>query len=352
MPRFRNVVIFGDSLSDIGTKVQTKAGKVGKLAGEVTTNPTGRFSDCRNWTDHMYEECSGETLLHGDVKTSIADSRKHQKLGAESKWNGPAGKWFRYANYAMGGACGGIPNSKGPFLSTMKDQVDQFRKDYAGNAAAHGENFLFIVWFGANDLYTAGLAANKMASVANKIAEKRREEVAAIVGPNNAKFVYINLGLPLSATRYQRLFDESEAANKQAMSRVLSAQRSKKDLKVMQKHYDTRKMINNFESGVMLFNHTLRECNGRKGDTFVDMSSVLSREAVSALLDGMDLLPGSQEKGSSKRHYASDEYDKRVKHVHVTTSDDAHPTDRVYRLMWTHIKGELLQQGYSFGQLG
>ena len=94
-----------------------------------------------------------------------------------------------------------------------------------------------------------------------------------------------------------------------------------------------------------------RPGSGRKGDTYIDMSSVLSREAVSALLDGMDLLPGSQEKGSSKRHFASDEYDKRVKHVHVTTSDDAHPTDRVYRLMWTHIKGELQQQGYTFGLL-
>jgi len=350
--RFRNVVVFGDSLSDIGRKVKTKAGWFAKKAKKMTTNPSGRFSDCRNWTDHMYEEASGLSLMKGDVATCILNSTKHQSFGADSQWKGTTEKEFRFANYAEGGACGDKPHTKGPFLGTMKDQVKEFKKDYGKLRGAHGQNFLFLVWFGANDLFTAGLPASKMGSVAVAIAQTQRAELATIVGAQNCKFLYVNLALPLSATRYQLAFDRSEQASKLATSRVTSAQGTKKDLAKIKEHYKLRMSINNFESGVGLFNYTLSELTGANGDKYVDMAKVVSKEFVSKTLRILRLETGSQPVGTSNAHVTSDIYDKRAATpVPVTTSDDAHPTDRIYFLMWRKIRIDLMGLGYTFGNL-
>jgi len=218
--QFRNVVVFGDSLSDIGIMAKTGMGKFAKKIGQMTVNPTGRYSDCRNWTDHMYEAATGRSLVAGDVAATISASKQHQSYSAVSKCDAGAdsANWFRYANYAMGGACGGTPyaTSKRIALSTMKDEVTAFKKDFGKGINGKGERFLFIVWFGANDLYTAGLPPTQMGSVAIKIASKRRNEIAALVGPQYAKFVFANLGMPLSAARYQEKFDRQQQKSRAA----------------------------------------------------------------------------------------------------------------------------------------
>ena len=353
MPRYRNVVVFGDSLSDIGKMASSGLGKVVKAFGALTVSPTGRFSDCRNWTDHMFEAATGDSLVKGDAKTSVAASKAHQTFGGGSRWGATGNdKWFRYANYAVGGATGGIPYSLGKriALTTMKEEVQAFRSDHA-KVQSSGEPFLFFVWFGANDLYTAGAPASLMGDVAEKIAKKRRAEIAAIVGALNARFVYVNLGLPLSAARYQLIYDRRSQKNQLKLTKQRLAGVKEEDLKIKKKFYETKKEINNFESGAMLFNSTLRDLCGKNGDVYVDMASVVSRESISAMINQLGLVDGVQAKGSSDSFISPIAYDSIQAPMQVSTSDEAHPTDRVYKHMWDTIKGVLQVNSITFGKL-
>lgn len=49
------LVVFGDSMSDIGNKRVTGTGKFARMLGMMRTNEVGRFSDNRNWTDFLWE---------------------------------------------------------------------------------------------------------------------------------------------------------------------------------------------------------------------------------------------------------------------------------------------------------
>jgi lysophospholipase L1-like esterase len=360
--RFANVVVMGDSLSDIGIKAQTTLGRVVKALGAMTTNPSGRFSDCRNWCDHMFEAASGQTLMAGDASTALAASRRHQSFGALSATPGAAS--FRYANYAEGGACGATPHNAllRIALGTMKSQVKSFRHDWAMHKPGPDERTLFMIWFGANDLYTAGAPANQMAGVATEVAGRQRNELAALVGPQNARFVFIDMGMPLSATRYQKVFDQARVERDAALKKLALTERaapSAKDLakarreaeKESKAEYELRRMLNNFESGVLLYNHTLRETAAAHGDVYVEMAPVLSRESITSMLEGLRLVPGSQQVGTSDRHVGAAEYESTDGLVHVTSSDDAHPTDRIYKLMWEQIAVALREKQYGFGRL-
>src|SRR5215467_7298129 len=85
MPQLQYVIVFGDSLSDIGIKWAHGMGWVAdNFLGKITVNSSGRFSDCRNWTDFMYEEASGKSLVTGNAQQTIDLSRTHQKLTQHS----------------------------------------------------------------------------------------------------------------------------------------------------------------------------------------------------------------------------------------------------------------------------
>ncbi|WP_334470857.1 SGNH/GDSL hydrolase family protein [Arsenophonus sp. PmNCSU2021_1] len=272
--RFRNVIVFGDSLSDTGIMASSFIGKLASAFGAITVNPTGRYSDCRNWTDHMYEAATGGgSLVMANASTSKKLTSKHQSFSQESGWGHGSDLWFRYANYAVGGATGGIPyvTVHKCSLTTMKNEVKAFEKDFSLQGI-NNENFLFIVWFGAHDLYTAGLPATEMHKVAIKIAHKRREELVKIVGSSNAHFIYINMGLPLSAARYQEMVSSAKA----------KYQTSTNEKKAKRIYDEVRRQINNFESGAMLFNHTLREIAESNGDMYVDMASLLKPESITS----------------------------------------------------------------------
>lgn len=353
--RFDNVVVFGDSLSDIGTKWTQPMGRVARKIKEMTVSPVGRFSDCRNWADHMYETATGDTLIKGTPQSTIARSRRHTSFSGMSQID--MGRMsFKYANYAEGGATGGIPANFGLrlfALNQFKDQVEAFRRDYANTTVKSAERFLFIVWFGANDLYTAGAKATAMGEVAEKIAKKRRNEVATIVQPKNAKFIFCNLGPPLSATRYQLVHDKRERKRDSALQRIQSGAGAKKDLTEMKKFMEARNMINNFESGVQLFNKTLRETAERNGDIYVDIAAAVSPSVVSGILGQMELVKGSQDVGTSNVFISSGSYEAvhLFEDVKITTSDDVHPTDRMYKYMWEIIKAKISENQYTFGNL-
>src|SRR5689334_15124212 len=85
MPQVQYVIVFGDSLSDIGIKWAHGMGWVAdNMLGKITVNSSGRFSDCRNWTDFMYEESAGKSLVSGDARATVDASKAHQKLNQSS----------------------------------------------------------------------------------------------------------------------------------------------------------------------------------------------------------------------------------------------------------------------------
>lgn len=360
--RYKNVVVFGDSLSDIGIKWTSVIGKIGRMQGEMTVNPTGRFSDCRNWTDYMFEDAAGSSLVRSDAASTISASKLHQRINKDRVLLGGSEQAFRYANYAEGGACGGIPSDKIMryiALTTFKSQVQRFGGDYKTMNLGTNEPFLFLVWFGANDLYTANAPSTAMGAVAKKVAAKRRAEVATIVG-GSPRFVFVNLALPLSSVRYDRLLEGARTAKKEASYRTAlsrltgrgfgkSAQSREKE--AAKKLYETRMLINNFESGALLFNNQLRECAASHGDVYIDMASVVSKDNLSGLLEGMKLVPGTQPKGTSDRFRTAHDVDEDDEWEFVATSDEAHPTSRVYKLMWDHLKSRLNEEQISFGKL-
>jgi phospholipase/lecithinase/hemolysin len=127
--QIQTVIVFGDSLSDIGKKWKTNMGGIAQTAKLMTVSPTGRFSDCRNWTDFMHEEAGGKSLIVADAKGSYEKSMPYMSLTENSwAWGGMCQdpKNYRYANYAEGGACGDTVKLG---LGTFEQQVDAFELD-------------------------------------------------------------------------------------------------------------------------------------------------------------------------------------------------------------------------------
>jgi phospholipase/lecithinase/hemolysin len=376
--RFHNVIVFGDSLSDIGLKVQTFMGKFAKGIGEMTTNPTGRFSDCRNWTDHMYESATGgRRLVLGSVTETKQASRKHQALTTQAFIDlghqaappartgtppPPTSLSFYYANYAMGGDCGGIPADatlRGA-LGTFKDQVRRFKADWksfhgpAQKTGAAELKTLFLVWFGANDLYTAGADAGQMAGVAIKMAKQRRAELADIVGAENAHFVFCNLPGPRASVRYPNWVAKGKSRG------------------LLKRGKWTDEKVDQLGLVAGCFNKTLRDEVLKNGDGLVDIATAVGgKDEVAMMLSklGMTGLE-RQEKGTSDTFVPPKAYNAWNKSalwsvrkdlpvldpdeqntLKSHTSDKVHPTDPVYKYMWGQIHKVISARSYTFGVL-
>jgi phospholipase/lecithinase/hemolysin len=365
MPKqIQNVVVFGDSLSDIGIKAKTALGKFARTIGQMTTNPSGRFSDCRNWTDFMYEEAAGKSLVSGDVGATKTASRVYQSLTAAGGVAVQNGRNFFYANYAEGGACGSKPAGlidKGA-LGTFKDQVNRYRAEQ--QALNQTGPTLFLVWFGANDLYTAGCKPLDMADVAYKVAVQRRSEVEAIIGKPNANFIFMNLGRPECAVRYQELALE-RGTLKDDLWGLLGK--------------DAQTTLYKLKQGADLYNSKLSQ-HVRPEDGLVDIASIITPSEITKILNGLDLLQGAepegpsyvkvralkvkekitgkQQKGLVGLQIESDVYNDQKMRTqllgkrHIITADKVHPTDQVYKLMWKAIKSKILEKQYAFGNVG
>jgi hypothetical protein len=224
-----HVIVFGDSLSDIGRKWKQPMGRV---AGNLPSNglrmlavsATGRFSDSKNWTDYMFEAAAGQGLIASTREETILNSGEYHRLS--SRWiEPPGGSRFRYANYAVGGAVGWKEESFGKWLGLTRfsDQVDEFWEDFRklpdfNDSFRPGHEdlgkFLFIVMFGANDIYTDEKEKNVSGTIGNAII-KQCEKVFNIVkrvdpAPN---FVVAGVGKP-----EQSAFYASQLANKRMVA--------------------------------------------------------------------------------------------------------------------------------------
>ncbi|MBU8900328.1 hypothetical protein KRR26_32445 [Corallococcus sp. M34] len=235
MPRttIKNLIIFGDSMSDIGTKAQTGMGGFAGFFGLMQVNELGRFSDGRNWTDFLWEWAGGTSMFRAaQVRFEIPDepppkpalpptsplieSRAatvvHRSLTVDSDQDSGrgltdpsdpssgSGRAFTYVNYAEGGAMGASDRSK-IGCGTFRDQINRFTTQVRARPL-HGET-LFIIWFGLNDLVTNNRDPDTMSKVVNEMFRHMR--TLRVLAGGTAHFLLINLPDPSDAVRFVNL---------------------------------------------------------------------------------------------------------------------------------------------------
>lgn len=364
----RNLVVFGDSLSDIGIKWKTKSGRMALATKQMYVTPTGRFSDCRNWTDFMFEESTGLSMVVTSAETTIALSQRHTSLSAKSVVTVPSdNSRLLYVNYAEGGACGDKPAEKGPFLGQFKDQVDAFESAFRANGLLPGTT-LFIIWFGANDLYTANRKSSEMNLVAQEIAQTQRNRLHTLIP--DAKFIFVDMARPLTSVRYSRrvqvaenelrastgaiemsTFNASPKGGlwnaKKAYSNAQVFGAEKKKIKNLREQIAD---IENLERGVLLFNVTLARIARSNGDHVAELGSVITEETVRQLVEGNYRLDAGAATTTAV-HMSALDGNAKISSSPMTTIDEVHPSERVYRLIWGEIYAAIKAADCQFGNL-
>ncbi|RKG99034.1 hypothetical protein D7V97_32205, partial [Corallococcus sp. CA053C] len=227
MPRIKidNLIIFGDSMSDIGNKAATRMGAFADFFGLMQVNDLGRFSDGKNWTDFFWEWAGGMSMfrpakfesqdpeylaekLAKEPKAkpstpkdeSTAATEVHRTLTVNSNQDSGFGRPITYVNYAEGGAMGASDRSK-IGLGTFRQQYEGFRAQHRSCPLVG--TTMYIIWFGLNDLVTNKRDPETM----NKVVEQTFEIIRELrtISGDHAHFMLINLPDPADAVRYAEL---------------------------------------------------------------------------------------------------------------------------------------------------
>ena len=378
-----HVIVFGDSLSDIGRKWKSALGGYAawKSDGELrllNTSATGRFSDSKNWTDYMLEDTAKLKLVTADVKASKLASGEYHRLS--SRWiDVPGGSRFRYANYAVGGAVGWEEKSVDKWfgLTRFSDQVDEFWEDFRklpdfNDAFSKGPGhedlgkFLFIVMFGANDIYTDTKQDNVSTQIGNAII-KQCEKVFNIVKQvhPDPKFVVAGVGLPEQSVFYtsqlesyksaEKKYRDTESPNVRACDYSMYRQ-----AKIWRKGYEAH--IECLKHQVITLNKTLSDACTKKNWHFFPM-----RESLLALIDEKDELQLEPNAYQTREQFEKIHYKKGNQHypdptdtdlrigpggrTALFTADQKHPTSRGYEFLWKKMKELLQRNELTFGIL-
>ncbi|NII53826.1 SGNH/GDSL hydrolase family protein [Luteibacter sp. SG786] len=297
--KVKRLIIFGDSLSDIGVKRDTPTGMFASLFGLMRTNQVKRFSDNRNWTDFIWEWAGGSPLITVNQSTSLAAAAPHLRWSANSKNGSSTTDPLYYANYAEGGAMGGSDRSS-TGLGYFKEQVAKYAQDLKAYplTSEHGVG-LYLIWFGLNDLVTNERDKSDMAKVGREMASLCQDIIK--LDPN-AAFLFGNLPDPQDAVRYYG----QEA---------------------------TQKVID-FSTGSLNFGHELAKHinedfpkNNPAGivDIYTPMYHVCRN------LDAYGFIKEAQPKGIEVRYGAPPKNQRAA--FCTTTSDEAHPTEEVYKVI-------------------
>jgi phospholipase/lecithinase/hemolysin len=347
-----HVIVFGDSLSDIGRKWSQPMGMVASCIPEdglrmLAVSATGRFSDSKNWTDYMFEDTAGQSLISPTREATIAASGEYHRLS--SRWINPAGgSRFRYANYAVGGAVGWKASAitKKIGLTTFSDQVDEFEEDFAAVSRAGTQkihNFLFIVMFGANDIYTDEKDSNVSKNIGNGIIKQcqRLEKILRGHGPSPA-MVVAGVGYP-----HQSIFFVNNLEKLQS--------------KEEKRQYN--KKVAGIHGQVATLNTCLRqhcELTAPNWHYFSMRESLLALHEDAASL-GIDVT-----KHQTVAQFERISHKKDNIHFHnpdnpslrtpqgqrpLFTADQKHPTSHGYRYLWTRMHGLLSDKSLKFGLL-
>lgn len=145
-PRYGKLVVFGDSLSDVGTYKVSAIAQLG--GGQFTVNGSG----ARNWTERLAQRigvalpCAAQTGLESALP----------QIPAAPVTNHP-GCW----SYAQGGARvthpygpynAGLGGDKG-LVGALTQPVNEQTERHLALGGGFGESDLVAVWAGANDLF-------------------------------------------------------------------------------------------------------------------------------------------------------------------------------------------------------
>ena len=388
-----HVVVFGDSLSDIGRKWKQPMGRV---AGNISENSlrmlavsaTGRFSDSKNWTDYMFEAATGQSLIAPTREATRLASGEYHRLS--SRWiKPPGGSRFRYANYAVGGATGGNQDdfTKKVGLTSFGDQVCEFVEDFQSlpefsgshRPALNAGRFLFIVMFGANDIYTDEKKTNVSHQIAGEIV-KRCEVLSTCVGQRGATAHFVVAGV---ANPEQSVFYSSQLADKRMRAEAFRHQFQLSDARYVRnnslqnrlsraeaeyhassaekKEREFREKCSKLRQQAVCLNNCLLKACHTKDWHFFSM-----REALLLLEDDSPFLNIDAQKAQSVEHFQltshkkgnihfADPNDPRLKlptgqHA-LFTADQKHPTSIGYEYLWTRMSALLQAEDLTFGRL-
>ena len=396
MPPINHVIIFGDSLSDIGRKAKTIMGKVALALGKMTINMTNRFSDCRNWTDFMFEDASGSSLITENHSDTIKASAAYHRLNRN--WVTPPGApRFRYANYAMGGAVGGRIKTlltPGVGLTSFAEQVEEFKEDYAKLTLSEKQDayFLFIVMFGGNDIYTDQVKTGpeQTDDIASRIISNCIKTIKILIPEKNNQnhpidyhFMIMGVAKPYQSRRYTLELENQMTAVKdlkdihKAISEKqntspgeliqIVGQLNRANLKLNETKVEHARMLSVADAlNSKLDRYVSRNINFM-GQTFFSLADCLN--TLEAPFIGPVRLGAKQNIAGNLGIISNASQTQMYKNIHLTpnnyaalvadnnnvtfsfTADNLHPTSRTYEYLWTKIKEVLVQKEKTFGLL-
>ena len=110
-------------------------------------------------------------------------------------------------------------------------------------------------------------------------------------------------------------------------------------------------VIQNPERGVLLFNAALKNIADSHGDRVAEVGKCVSEHALRELVLGNFRLKSGAMGAAVKKHVSASSYSQSGTVEHLTTIDQAHPTDQMYRLLWLEIYEQIKRSNCTFGTL-
>ncbi|GAA1274573.1 hypothetical protein GCM10009677_29840 [Sphaerisporangium rubeum] len=398
MVDIKNVVVLGDSMSDIGNKWLWPTGELGRLFRAMRVNETGRFSDGKNWADFLVEWSTGETLMWGNRDLSIGKSTTYRTLSgysvlgvadpdapvepkvpaeldkylemlhAEKKPTKPL-KEIRYVNYAMGGAI--VTNDWSPkfgALTYLRSQVEDYIAQRKIMGTAFSGPTLHVIWIGLNDFVTAtrpDYDPNKIKSVPSTAdysswlswSQNNPKDLSGGVGvfpavaeiqslvelinsslgetAKDHHFVIVDLPSVYNAIRFMEgLGDPSWIPQAKTIEPVI-------------RRYN--EMLESLVNKWPVSGHAPANVHLVKMSAWMDY--------VSENLETWELSKKAQDKGVRVFYNPGLPPEPKTDPVakdmrrRITTSDLAHPTEAVYGIIARYFVTQLLENGYTLGRL-
>ncbi|MEU8900249.1 SGNH/GDSL hydrolase family protein [Nocardia sp. NPDC048505] len=356
----QNLIVLGDSLSDIGIKREAPTGMFARAAKKMRTNEVGRFSDGKNWTDYLVEWMGGDTLVRGDKKTTEDMSVPHRSLTRNSmvlRTDRGGRDPVLYANYAEGGAIAASDWSpKLGALGYLKTEVAGYLKARAKLGDHFTGHTMHIIWIGLNDLITAQRSEGK--SMYSE--DETIFEVGTFSHTKSGK------GIQPIVAEIKQVVDSIGNAFPEARDTdhymLIDLPSPKISVRFQDKIADGRmKLVDKFEQNTKTFNDMLEyttthwpaDPSGYPGAKRENIQLVRMCEfmnAVSANAKAFDLTPLAQPPGVQVIYGSATDASEPAIRRALTTSDLAHPTQAVYQLIARKIADQLVQK-YTLGWL-
>ena len=357
----QNLIVLGDSLSDIGIKRDAPTGMFARAAGAMRTNEVGRYSDGKNWTDYLIEWTGADPLVKGDAKKTEDATKLHRSLtnyslllGTRAGENPP----LHYANYAEGGAIAASDwKPKAGALGYLKTEVATYIKARKALGAGFGGNTMHIVWIGLNDIVTAersegismSSAQNGVYTVGRFETDSRGTGITPIV--EEIKSVIDSIGNTFPASRDHDHFLLIDLPSPTISVRFKDQIADKK-----------LTLVDKFEHNTARFNDVLAYLTtnwpapasgapGAKPENIALVRMCDWMNHVAANAKAFELTPLAQPRGIAVPYLGQQDTVEPAIRRCLTTSDLAHPTAAVYELIARKIADDLILREYTLGTL-